>query len=277
MSESASGYVYFIRQSHWVKIGYSKDPHARMRDLQVASPTRLHLLMTEPGTQETERRYHDRFSRLRGSGEWFMYLGELREMLKGCEQGEDDEPCPMAESIRLDCGEGASVLSLREHPGLGESFDGAEKLAAEWLARHASMLPESGDLLQYIDAKSVYEETRPCIERALDHCLPDALSVSPDEVRFYYVPFAHIDEHDDWDDDKVPPCNHDAIIDIVDIFDYYRPELDFRISMIWDVGDFFRVPMRFLRKKLVGDMRIPVTRKRSWLDVYTGDEGVRDQ
>lgn len=277
MSELNPGYVYFIRQGGWVKIGYSKDPESRLRDLQVASPTKLKLLRAEPGSPESERSYHDRFAALRGSGEWFMLLGELRDMLKEplTESDAEPEPSPYVESIRMDCDEGAYVLNLRDW-SFSDVLPGAEGLAAEALARHVSGIGEQSDLIQYIDSKAVYEETRPNIEAAMNHGLPDALSVSGREVRFYYAPFDHMDEEDEWEDDKVPPCNHDAIIDVVDTFDYWRPELGFKIAMVWDVGEFFRVPMRYLRKKLRGGVRVPMSSKRSWLDVYTGDEEVRD-
>jgi hypothetical protein len=54
-----------------VKIGISANPLKRLRDLQCASPERLELVATFPGSHYVERNVHDFLAPARLQGEWF--------------------------------------------------------------------------------------------------------------------------------------------------------------------------------------------------------------
>lgn len=64
-------FVYLIQSSTRVKIGYSVDPQARMRDLQTARAGKLRLLRTYHGGRELENALHGHFAVYRMGGEWF--------------------------------------------------------------------------------------------------------------------------------------------------------------------------------------------------------------
>lgn len=78
---TASGYVYFIRGKHLglIKIGYSKDPYQRLRELQQPNPDDLTLLAMRVGDVELEHALHARFADQRQRGEWFLPCPELME------------------------------------------------------------------------------------------------------------------------------------------------------------------------------------------------------
>lgn len=68
------GFIYAIQAEHvrLIKIGYSKNPHARLLDLQTGSAVRLALLAFWAGTMEDESALHARFNSHRSHGEWFF-------------------------------------------------------------------------------------------------------------------------------------------------------------------------------------------------------------
>lgn len=67
------GYVYCIRddEADAVKIGFSKNPISRLRQLQTANSRRLRLLCVFDTTQAFERSLHRSFAGRRLHGEWF--------------------------------------------------------------------------------------------------------------------------------------------------------------------------------------------------------------
>jgi hypothetical protein len=66
------GYVYFIgSESGPVKIGYSKNPWARLSELQTASADELSVVATVKTTEDSESSIHDALTDLRIKGEWF--------------------------------------------------------------------------------------------------------------------------------------------------------------------------------------------------------------
>lgn len=72
-------WVYFILDGSgsYLKIGRSTDPLARLKTIQTSSPGKLRLLLVLPGSNETEKFFHDKFSQHRANGEWFKVEGEL--------------------------------------------------------------------------------------------------------------------------------------------------------------------------------------------------------
>lgn len=64
--------VYFVGSEEGpVKIGFTTELPNRLRSLRNSSPVPLKLLASIPGTRETEKEYHCRFSGYRLHGEWF--------------------------------------------------------------------------------------------------------------------------------------------------------------------------------------------------------------
>lgn len=77
-----SGKIYFIRSGRLVKIGYTaKNPDARMRKLQIGSPTKLTLLGSIEGDNVIERQLHWRFKSQHSHGEWFFFEGALKRYI----------------------------------------------------------------------------------------------------------------------------------------------------------------------------------------------------
>lgn len=74
------GYVYFIasKRPNVVKIGYSKNPWARVKDLQTATAEKLSVVATIKTTEVSEVSVHDIFEDERRSGEWFYYSERLQ-------------------------------------------------------------------------------------------------------------------------------------------------------------------------------------------------------
>lgn len=81
-------YVYFIpeREGSNVKIGYSKDPIARVKQLQTGHPTKLGLdgyfyYEDEEKARIAESNFHHKFSEYRKTGEWFEYSEEIKQFI----------------------------------------------------------------------------------------------------------------------------------------------------------------------------------------------------
>lgn len=72
-------WVYFARSGTDgpIKIGWSKNPTARLKELSVASPAGLSLVLAVPGDARDERRLHAQFAAHRLHGEWFNPAPEL--------------------------------------------------------------------------------------------------------------------------------------------------------------------------------------------------------
>lgn len=64
-------YVVQAKGNGLVKVGYSKAPASRIRQLQTASADTLRLVMLIPATLELEQRLHRELGDLRVRGEWF--------------------------------------------------------------------------------------------------------------------------------------------------------------------------------------------------------------
>lgn len=75
---SRKGYVYYARvdSEERIKIGFSANPWARMRDFQTAKPG-IRVVATERTTAATELLRHEKFSEFHIDGEWFRFEGEL--------------------------------------------------------------------------------------------------------------------------------------------------------------------------------------------------------
>lgn len=66
-------YVIGTANSQTVKIGVSKHPTRRLREIQLMSPVPLAVRWSCPGSYELESALHARFERLHAHGEWFTF------------------------------------------------------------------------------------------------------------------------------------------------------------------------------------------------------------
>lgn len=75
--------VYFIWDSktNEVKIGCSKNPYSRRKELQRGNAGELFIVALMPGDRAVESEYHGRFAEHRVRGEWFRLEGSLKDYI----------------------------------------------------------------------------------------------------------------------------------------------------------------------------------------------------
>lgn len=74
------GFVYYIActETKRIKIGFTQGKvEKRLAALQTGSPTKLTVVAVHPGSDDDERRFHNRHSSKRLHGEWFEMDEEL--------------------------------------------------------------------------------------------------------------------------------------------------------------------------------------------------------
>ncbi len=76
--------IYIIKTQNYVKIGYSKNPERRIKELQYMCPTKLKLICTFEGNLVTEKALHNYFDKYRVSftNEWFKLEKDLNKTIK---------------------------------------------------------------------------------------------------------------------------------------------------------------------------------------------------
>ena len=94
MFQDNSYYVYFIREieqigkpSEFFKIGYSKNPIKRQKQLQVGHPKPLGIFglircPSEDSARKMEKKYHFYFRKERAHGEWFSWCAQAESIFK---------------------------------------------------------------------------------------------------------------------------------------------------------------------------------------------------
>lgn len=80
---SAREWIYVIRMSEFIKIGYSRNPINRIRGLQEYSPAEIEVLSVKPGSMADERALHSRFRGSRSRGEWFHSTDAIEDWISG--------------------------------------------------------------------------------------------------------------------------------------------------------------------------------------------------
>lgn len=86
-------YVYFFperdKESPAIKIGYSKDPIKRLKQLQTGHPTRIGSegwleLENEDEARSVEKGFHTMFAtlRIRDNGEWFHFNEDIEAFIE---------------------------------------------------------------------------------------------------------------------------------------------------------------------------------------------------
>ncbi|MYL97038.1 hypothetical protein GR702_04530 [Novosphingobium sp. FGD1] len=87
LTSASEGRVYFIgSRTGPIKIGYSKNPASRLRELRIGSHVELNVLASRPGTLADEWALHERFSHLRLRGEWFDRAPELMAEIRSSQK-----------------------------------------------------------------------------------------------------------------------------------------------------------------------------------------------
>ena len=78
-------YLYFIQSDFtgMIKIGRSKDPQKRLKQLQTGNPNKLKLIAEFKGEGWKEKILHERLEKYRLEGEWFSYdcVGSIPDSL----------------------------------------------------------------------------------------------------------------------------------------------------------------------------------------------------
>lgn len=103
--DEIDGVVYFIGPSIAgpVKIGFTRDLDKRLGQIQIGSPSRVHVLAVLEGTRRMERYLHWAFERARGNGEWFDVTPELRLLINlvftSAQRGNDYRPQAQSEPV----------------------------------------------------------------------------------------------------------------------------------------------------------------------------------
>lgn len=76
------GRIYFIRQGHAVKIGFSQNVFRRLQFLQTCHHEELSIMAEIPGAPCEEVVVHRKFQHLRIRGEWFRLEPELEQFIR---------------------------------------------------------------------------------------------------------------------------------------------------------------------------------------------------
>lgn len=74
--------VYFIESENKIKIGISRNVHARLSQIRGHSGTKAVLLASVPGNREIEKSLHKKLVAHRISGEWFTDCPEVRSAMQ---------------------------------------------------------------------------------------------------------------------------------------------------------------------------------------------------
>lgn len=74
--------LYFMRVHEFVKIGRSRDPWSRRKDLQCSTPFEIGEPVILQGRGDQERDWHKRFADKRVRGEWFLWCEEIANAIE---------------------------------------------------------------------------------------------------------------------------------------------------------------------------------------------------
>jgi hypothetical protein len=73
--------IYFAGFGAYVKIGWSANVAARIKELQTGAPEKIELYLVIDAIRDKERDFHKKFAHLRTCGEWFRREGVLAEFM----------------------------------------------------------------------------------------------------------------------------------------------------------------------------------------------------
>lgn len=78
------GYVYFLRCTDWLKVGFSNAPYRRMREIATRTPYKITTMAAVFGSRHDEARLHSALARHRINGEWFACSPEVVAAMMRC-------------------------------------------------------------------------------------------------------------------------------------------------------------------------------------------------
>ena len=83
LSKKNRGYVYVIGNLEYgfCKIGFSKKPYSRLKQLQTGAPFKLYVLRKYKGTIYDEKMLQKKYYKYQTHGEWFRIDGRLKSAL----------------------------------------------------------------------------------------------------------------------------------------------------------------------------------------------------
>ena len=84
-------WLYFIRCGRFVKIGFSKNPEERLRDMRTYTPFEVILVGSVPGCRDAERALHAMLHRQHHRLEWFRSTPAVEAMIASLIS---NPPCP---------------------------------------------------------------------------------------------------------------------------------------------------------------------------------------
>jgi hypothetical protein len=74
--------LYFIRSGNYVKIGRSKDPNKRIKQLSTGNPNKLIMLHIEIDKGCLEKVLHSKFNQYHYNKEWYRYNSDIRKFIE---------------------------------------------------------------------------------------------------------------------------------------------------------------------------------------------------
>ena len=128
IQDRPAGFVYFIvieatPKEKYLKIGFAKDPEARLANLQTANPLSMELLGSIKGDKKLEKSFHQIFGPLRHLNEWFLYTKTVEAVISRM----DFYKTPTQKAIEGSC---LTFDTIVEH-------EGTHNTLGDWLAIRA--------------------------------------------------------------------------------------------------------------------------------------------
>jgi len=86
---NSRGTIYFARHGDmpFVKIGFTRHMRNRMSTINRECSTVVEVVALLPGTPTEERELHKRFAPYNITGEWFLFVGEVRDLVENLAAG----------------------------------------------------------------------------------------------------------------------------------------------------------------------------------------------
>lgn len=83
-AELKNGYIYIIGSlaDGVCKIGFSRNPKNRLKELQTGCPYKLTIFFMVEGNIPTEKKLHKKYSEYSTHGEWFRIEGDLKNIIE---------------------------------------------------------------------------------------------------------------------------------------------------------------------------------------------------
>lgn len=97
-----SGRIYFVKADRYVKIGFASNVKNRMITLQTDHYEQLTLLHSMPGDKIDEATLHNDFSSYHHRGEWFLFMGKLKDYIDYLRSAAPNDMVSVGETVRVE-------------------------------------------------------------------------------------------------------------------------------------------------------------------------------